>query len=432
MIDSLWLPKLNVDAAFRWLNCDTYWDISESDPADSTSGVIPPRNGSRQTGYPKQLKEKYPLTLLSGRPRQSRLRDLREDDLAIRTPLEQLILQLRTDVFTRSNLFAQTRMQFIEDFCSPLQANPSADRLQLTEARLEFGRAYALLNEIDSAIAALEQCVNDFHGNDLHNEAITLWMLGCVELIANDNPKNGLVAWQRAWEIFADYAKDNRRPKAEINWYNARAQIMFTDLQNAIAFAQVSPAPPSATPEPPTPAAAATPKPQPSPVKKPAENHWLRFKQLDVYESIRANPKGGVVSKKPGGFVEVNRVWIENREYRLESATARRVITINPDPKMGYSFIRVEGDSMIEAIPSSIEEGDYVLVWITPEPGNEKNVVAVYHDPQTDDVTGAVKLKRSDGLHSKNSAKNYPVVPLERVKSYLGEVIAIAKPCAEK
>jgi SOS-response transcriptional repressor LexA len=124
-------------------------------------------------------------------------------------------------------------------------------------------------------------------------------------------------------------------------------------------------------------------------------------------------------------------VWIENREYRLESATARRVITINPDPKVGYSFIRVEGDSMIEAVPNPIMNGDYVLVWITPVPDNERIVVATYRDPQTGDVTGAVKLKRSDGLHSKNSTKNYPVVPLETVKSYVGEVIAIAKPCAQ-
>ncbi|MBI5715212.1 MAG: hypothetical protein HZC38_17580, partial [Chloroflexi bacterium] len=240
--------------------------------------------------------------------------------------------------------------------------------------------------------------------------------------------KNGLVAWERAWEIFADYAKDNRRPKAEINWYDARAQIMFADLQDAIALTQISVAPPSTTPKPPTPAAAATPKAQPSPAKKATQNHWLRFKQLDVYESIHANPKGGVVSKKPGGFVEVNTVWIENREYKLHSATTNRVITLNPDPKMGYSFIRVEGDSMIEAIPVNIEQGDYVLVWNNSKPGNEKIVVATYHDPQTDDVTGAVKLKRSDGLHSKNSAKNYPVVPLENVANYVGEVIAVAKP----
>ena len=428
MIDSLWLPKLNVDAAFRWLNCDTYWDIPESDPADSTSTAIPSRNGSRQTAYPKEIKEKYPLTLISGRPRQSRLRDLRVDDLNTRTPLEQLVLQLRADVFTKSNLIAHTRMQFIEDFCSPLQANPSADRLQLTEARLEFGRAYALLDEIDSAITTLEQCAHDFHGNDLHNEAITLWMLGYVELIANDNPKNGLVAWERAWEIFADYAKDNRRPKAEINWYHARAKIMFADLQDAIGFAQVSPAPPHVTPEPPTPASAAAPKPQqPSPAKKIAQNHWLRFKQIDVYESVRAHPKGGIVTKESDRFAEANTIWIDNKEYRLYSATARRVITLNPDPKVNYSFVRVEGDSMIEAIPTIIEEGDYVLVQIDRDPDDEEIVVATYHDPQTGDVTGAVKLKRSDGLHSKNSAKNYTIVPLENVK-YVGKVIAIAKP----
>jgi SOS-response transcriptional repressor LexA len=87
---------------------------------------------------------------------------------------------------------------------------------------------------------------------------------------------------------------------------------------------------------------------------------------------------------------------------------------------------------MIEAIPTIIEEGDYVLVQIDRDPDDEEIVVATYHDPQTGDVTGAVKLKRSDGLHSKNSAKNYPIVPLENVAHYVGEVIAIAKPCAEK
>jgi SOS-response transcriptional repressor LexA len=209
-----------------------------------------------------------------------------------------------------------------------------------------------------------------------------------------------------------------------VKWYAARAEMMFEDIQNAIKHNGIRYASTSTHH---TNKNAVTPRPPASPTKTPVINHWLRFKQLDVYESVRAHPKGGIATKNSDSFIEVNTVWIENREYKIHRAIASRVIEINPDPKVAYSFIRVEGDSMIEATPTSIEEGDYVLVQINRDPDDEELVVATYHDPQTGDVTGAVKLKRSDGLHSKNSAKNYPIMPLKNVK-YVGEVIAIAKP----
>ncbi|MBM4425288.1 MAG: hypothetical protein FJ030_18220 [Chloroflexi bacterium] len=154
----------------------------------------------------------------------------------------------------------------------------------------------------------------------------------------------------------------------------------------------------------------------------------LRFRNIDVYESIRAHPAGGFTQQASDSPVEVDRVLFDSRPHYLVSLKSTGVVFINPNEI--YSFVRVRGDSMNRAKPTPIVGGDYVLLRIADRPEDGQIVAAVFKEDFPEASQSGLKRKARDGLYSESTTP-YDIVPLENVERYVGEVIAIAKPLRE-
>ena len=146
---------ISIDLAYKWLNCDTYWDINVE--GDDETDQIPSRSEyitNDPSKYPPELIIKYPLTSLSGKPRGSRLHDPNEHNLKVRTVIEQLVDQLRKEIQNKNLADARAHITQIEIVCSGLQkSNTTTDRLQITEARLETARACRTMGENAKAVS---------------------------------------------------------------------------------------------------------------------------------------------------------------------------------------------------------------------------------------------------------------------------------------
>lgn len=157
---------------------------------------------------------------------------------------------------------------------------------------------------------------------------------------------------------------------------------------------------------------------------EPLQEAWLRLLNLNVYTSIEAHPAGGLVNEQSPDSAEIDRVYLRGQPYHLINLRKSRVIPFNPADKFG--FVRVKGASMDQAKPYPINEGDYVLLRVNPNPDNGQIVAAIFETNQAQETRATLKRKKADGLHSESSHP-YTIVSLDEVKRFVGEVIAVAK-----
>jgi hypothetical protein len=260
------MPRVCLHLAYRWLNIDTYWELTAvADPDALRAEAEIPRKadlGRPIKNYPPELLENYPLKdrQQSG-ARRSSLHDILEPDLAVLTLVEQLVNQLQGELNRRNLSEARAKVYQIETVCAGLPVN-SANTLFQAEALLACGLAYRKIGENSRALDYFEKSLKGFGGQDNHAEAVVRWMIGVIQL---ETPKtllnDGLLNWQAAWKIFATAAGENRRSQVESQWYRDRANRMFADLQQATAEGRLPPPPDTVPVTPASSTAGAVPAP---------------------------------------------------------------------------------------------------------------------------------------------------------------------------
>lgn len=167
---------------------------------------------------------------------------------------------------------------------------------------------------------------------------------------------------------------------------------------------------------------------EPPPAPSLAET-WLRLATPRIYAEVAAHPAGRLITERPSKLLaprlECQVIVIDDQPYSLHSTQGRktgppRLIALQPED----SLIRVRGDSMNQALPVSIEDGDYVLVRPDPEPANGQIVVV-----RLDDDHGLNTVKRRRGAHFiAESTGVYPPIKLREARQIVGQVIGVAKP----
>lgn len=423
-------PKISIEAAHRWLNIDTYWASPAADPADSGSAAtIPSSLGLPKPvrDYPEELKRKYPLVDQSGQPRRSRLHDSSEPDLSKLTIVEQLFEQLDGELNRRNWAEARAKIIQIESICLSLpKNNPDIDPLQIIEARLGFGLAYYKMGESAKALEHFELCAKTF-GADIHAEAIARWIAGYVQLETPQLYLNeGLVNWQRSWQIFAQAVSEgNRHPKSQVEWYDRRAKLMLEDLQEALAHGGIqakqgtddspgSTATPRTEPppQPPTPDADPVPssppprsngpRPAPKPSMKRAPAAVLSVLPI-VHSELHAGAAGVVLDEieEYATTEEVSLKGVLHVFHRFDGTSA----PLELKPGYQYRVMKVEGDSMnqivapgeyvVLALPGDVplepEPGDIVAVEISVEESDEPDTLATLKEWRP--VLGGIELR---------------------------------------
>lgn|GEM_PF-6251676 len=155
--------------------------------------------------------------------------------------------------------------------------------------------------------------------------------------------------------------------------------------------------------------------------------------------SASGEPEEDGVPEMAGMVDETHKIKFDEKEYRVELLDNR---TITTRDKNRYGWLKVMGNSMNNATPIPIEEGNYVLFHVDHAPQNclGKIVVASLPDFETQIPQLVIKrlVKLGDGsmvLHSEtleksatNESPSVRNIKVERDNQITGEVVAIAKP----
>ncbi|MDW8227632.1 MAG: S24 family peptidase, partial [Anaerolineales bacterium] len=166
------------------------------------------------------------------------------------------------------------------------------------------------------------------------------------------------------------------------------------------------------------------------PPKSSSHSHakWPSLRLIQhVYDFGHASLVGKfVLEDKPITAVEINQVLIDGKPYEL-LAVQEDVHAITIPPGHQLFWLKIAGQSMNQASPTPIHEGDYVLIDHNRLPSNGDIVFAqINHPPTPAERAGIIKRLKGSSLYSESDL-SIPPIPLTRV-TIKGIVIAIAKP----
>lgn len=286
------------------------------------------------------------------------------------------------------------------------------DEVEAAEIYIECAWAAYRMSNREHAVGMLEEGLEDFHLPD-HEYGMVLWMLGYLYWLLPSRHKDGLVSWQRSLNTIDRLARDCTLESGKSKWYQERWNEMKAALYEAITNDGVvlpptgsaatsttqsvapSPAPqppPPPPPSPPSPApvtssaaasaappaaalALSAPPPPPSgpPVPPAAGGRAAtepiaptNFSFIRLFMISEEIPAGGFgptgFDPYPNGEVLVDRVWINDRPYRIFSLRGGKIINVPMTGKHhNFMTLKVIGDSMnLEGI----QDGDYILLRI--------------------------------------------------------------------
>ncbi len=172
-------------------------------------------------------------------------------------------------------------------------------------------------------------------------------------------------------------------------------------------------------------------KKQPVPPASPPEPALSGLASIifPVYDPVNAGESGNFIfDSQPQGQVSLNELTIDEKPFRVYSLRVGEPVIMQPRI---YRWMYVVGDSMNQASPQPLIEGDCILVVETGSAGLSPKgndiVVAALQDPTGPaDRAGVVKRYTKAGLCSESS-QSYSPIPLKKVK-VKGIVLAVAKP----
>lgn len=167
--------------------------------------------------------------------------------------------------------------------------------------------------------------------------------------------------------------------------------------------------------------------PIPVPVKSPSSNAGTLI--FPVFDPVCAGTTGHFIfDSEPQGQLSLGELTINEKPFRIYSLKNNEPVFLHPRI---YRWMLVTGDSMNQAHPYPLNEGDCLLIVETDSDGLSPRsgdiVVAALLDPSSSaERAGVVKRYSPAGLRSESS-QAYPSIPFKKVK-VKGIVLAVAKP----
>jgi hypothetical protein len=151
-----------------------------------------------------------------------------------------------------------------------------------------------------------------------------------------------------------------------------------------------------------------------------------------VYNYVRAGKEGNFIfDSQPEIDATIEEMLFNEKPFRIYNSREEG-LPIKIIPAV-YRWLRVEGDSMDQAEPIPILDGDYVLcIEVHSSSYSAKHndiVVVAIRDPSETDRAGVIKKYTKKGLCSVSS-QSYQIIPLNKV-DIRGVVIAVAKPITQ-
>jgi len=297
-----------------------------------------------------------------------------------------------------------------------------------SEINLECAVAAYLMGDRHEAGSLLDKTSGNFVHQTIH-KAVTCWISGCIHWQSQTHFDAALVNWEKGFQIVNDLARDSAFEEV---FADGCTQIAFV-MNNAIRSASRTgfpPPPPGWTGTRPNPGMEFNETPFQSPPSQPPSNSSPRYptallRSFPVLGSIPAGSPIGIVDNS-GEEAMINGVEINGSFYNFHSLIGSNEINVGQNKR--YFILRVNGDSMNNAMPVRIEDGDYVLM-VKQDSAESGDIVAAEIENDGREAT----LKRyyfSDGKYilkaqSRNPANDHLTF---RKDFYIrGKAIAVLK-----
>ena len=257
-----------------------------------------------------------------------------------------------------------------------------------SEIYLECALAAYQMNDLQEAMLLLRTPIGEFPNHSLH-KAISYWMFGCVQWQFQAHLEDALASRENSLQIVKDVESDKRNDLAFVK----KCLEIRERMTEAIQFASINIFPPPVTR-----------KAKPS--KAAPKRASGRLATFPVYGPIAAGPPSWI-PPDPDEFAEVASVNLNDKQYYFHSL--RNEQTINLHSGRTYFLLQVRGDSMNQAKPIPIEDGDYVLM-VKQEAAENGDIVAV-EIIREDEVATLKRYRFKDGRHILEPESDNPDLP---------------------
>jgi hypothetical protein len=244
-----------------------------------------------------------------------------------------------------------------------------------TPSTLEYGEIFIRCSKMAVALENLKDglrlclAAESKYQSYRHQRAVSLWMSGCIYWI-NRQRINAIKNWQQTITLFTELNDNRRIEDTKIQWYENIIPRLERCLELAIDKDEL----------PPFEEDVASAQPEPD-VQRPVNDSLdvLKWLSIVVTDSVSATGFGPVEGESAKhGYLEVAEVLIGGELHKVHSIKRKslwkNIVSVKPSER--YGIILVVGPSMNDAKPIAIDNGDYVLVRLTPNAEDNDIVIA--------------------------------------------------------
>ena len=254
-----------------------------------------------------------------------------------------------------------------------------SDEKESAEIRLHCGLVAAEMGYFRDALRLLSEASSKYI-NYKHQRSVAQWMVGCAQWLLPDKEVDAINSWQISMKAFEDLRDHNKNNKAPSEWYRIRCEEMFNALHCATEKYEIPPLPDGADDWiPDADDAARSEQPVNSSDFESRSNSgsfsWNRLGAFPVYSYITAGKfASSNMLEDSTGLLEIDVVLINDIPHRIYSLIGGKIVKL--PGTHNYYVLQVFGDSMNQAKPTPIKDGDYVLMRQQAQAGNGDIVAA--------------------------------------------------------
>lgn len=335
------------------------------------------------------------------------LRQTKPDQYYLRESTQILVNRMRNAVAERSNEEAWNLLERLKKLGTSIHGmrndfGGDGFLYEQAEINLECAVVACRMGDDQEAGMLLDMTSGSFGGRSVH-KAVTCWIAGCIQWQSQSHFEIALVNWEKSCRIMTELAGNNTFDTTFAGGCDRIAGEMRDAIRETsiLGFPPPPPGVPGARPGTgtrPGPSAPLDPPPSPRPHSTggSAGRTTARIRTYPVIGSIPAGSPIGIVDDSDEMMIS-DRFEINGHFYKAYNLKDGAFINLNQNQR--YYLLKVSGESMNNALPVNIEDGDYVLM-IKQDTAESGDIVAAEIDDKDRQAEATLKrYYRRDGRY---------------------------------
>jgi SOS-response transcriptional repressor LexA len=298
------------------------------------------------------------------------LRQTKPDQYYLRESTQILVNRMRNAVAERLNEEAWNLLERLKKLGTSIHGmrndfGGDGFLYEQAEINLECAVVACRMGDDQEAGALLDMTSGSFGGRSVH-KAVTCWIAGCIQWQSQSHFDTALVNWEKSCRIMTELGGNNTFDATFADECGEIASVMRNAIREASILGFPTPPPGGAGTRPnPGNQPGATPSPNPGPSPRPRNPGGnpgyltARIRTFPIIGGIPAGSPIGIVDDSEDAAV-IDGIEINGYYYKIYSLIEGHEINANQNSR--YFILKVNGDSMNNALPVKIENGDYVLM----------------------------------------------------------------------